>query len=265
MEPAGQNVATHFEADALKTARLKVATFNMQCARRPEAIARAINGNDNLRSADIMLVQEIESHRHEPQCRARAIARACGFDCHYMPAREEGDGGTHGLAVMTRHRLESVTEIPLSFCKLGFNSRRRIAVGCRLHVNGTTVRIYNVHLDTRINASTRIEQMSPVLEEIAGNPGERAVLAGDFNTLPVRWVRGIVPIWYENQRHAVDSVLARHGFTERIETNGYTMRSGPVRFRLDSIYSKGLSIVSSGVERDVRVSDHAPLWAEMTL
>lgn len=267
MESLGQNLAfstlprTRDAAPAAKT--IRVATFNTHCAKRPDAIARSLNENQNLRDTDILLMQEVESHTHENVARAESIARMCGYDCHYVPARNEGPGGTHGLAVLTRHTLESVTEIPLSYCKLGFRSRRRIAVGCMLRVGDESIGIYNVHLDTRINASTRIEQMSPILDEIAGNPDRRVILAGDFNTLPIRWIKGMVPIWYENQRHAVDSLLERHGFKNKVEANGYTMRSGPIRFKLDSIYSKGLSITSSGVERGIRVSDHVPLWADV--
>ena len=55
------------------------------------------------------------------------------------------------------------------------------------------VRIINVHLDTRINADRRVEQLQPVLEA-AGQFDGGVVIGGDLNTQNFFWVENVLPI-----------------------------------------------------------------------
>lgn len=249
-----------------KAARtLRVASWNVECGRDAGRVADAILDNDHVREADIILLQEIEAHEREERPRAERIAAACGFDCLYAPARAAGERGTHGLAILTRHALSDVHIVPLMFQNLVFHSRERVGIACTLSVNGEMVRVYNVHLDTRINSAARLSQMRPVIDDALSFREGRAVIAGDFNTLPLLWAKNIIPVGYSNQRKRFDAELERNGFMSCVTQSGCTMRQGPVRFRLDSIFAKGFSVTGCGIESSVRASDHMPIWADLEL
>lgn len=251
--------------EAAKATSLRIATFNVECAPNPERIAEAINANDNLRNADILLLQEIECHGHEKKPRAETIAELTGFDCLYAPARHAGKDGTHGLAILSKRALGDIRLMPLMFQNLVFRSRERIGIACTIEIGKELVKIYNIHLDTRINAAERLRQMKPVLEDMLHTPTDKVIVAGDFNTVPIRWIKNVIPIWYAGQRKTFDHFLGCLGFENHAPQNGCTMRRGAVRFRLDSIYARGFERSASGIENGVDVSDHLPLWADLKL
>lgn len=240
----------------------RVATWNAGLAKHPDRIATALLSSRKLRNADIILLQEVESHENEEMPRAERIAKMCGFECLYFPARPAGKNGTHGLAVLSREPVCNERTIRLVAYDLIIRSRERIAVAFDVSIRGESTRIYNVHLDTRINAKDRLRQVASVLDDIAKHPCQRIVLAGDFNTMPVYWAKNIIPSGFIDQKKLVDKALAVAGFTSQTSFIGPTRR-GIVRFELDSIYTRGLISASVGIDRTIRVSDHHPLWADI--
>lgn len=243
---------------------LRVATYNVHYAEDPVAIAREICGNERLSAADLIFLQEVESHPHEETGRAEKIALSCGFHSLYAPAREAGRG-SHGVAVLSKHALKDFYVVPLGWNDLGFRSRQRIALACSLDLGGVAVRLYNVHLDTRINSEDRLKQLCPVLADADLHPRDKTVIAGDFNTVPFRFARNMVPYWVENQERLVRSHLRSHGFDSFAEVKGHTSAFGALKMRLDSIYARGVSISGSGIETGVKASDHRPLWADLAV
>jgi endonuclease/exonuclease/phosphatase family metal-dependent hydrolase len=234
-------------------------TYNVHFGEDVKALARAIRGNPQLREADVLLLQEIESHPQER--RAETLAAHLGMHVVYAPARLK-DKGTHGLAILSRFALRDVQVQALRTYDLGWASRRRIAMNAILDWNGIEVFLANAHLDTRLTLEQRLEQIRPVIDRSAAHP--RVVVAGDMNTISC-WSALLpgIPILLPglSQGPDFDTFMRRHGFLTPFSAIGGT---GPLGQRLDGIFSRGLSVRGVGKEKSVRVSDHLPLWADFT-
>ena len=241
---------------------LRIVSFNVHLGENLEELARLMQESDALCSAGIFLLQEIESFPEEKISRTRKLAERLGLNFLYAPARQqERDGkiGTHGLAILSRYPLSDAQVIPLPH----FELRRRIALAARASLPGGEIQLYNVHLDTRLNSSQRLEQLQPVVEAAKESRAPVVIVGGDFNTNPFRWLGSTIPWFRSNQSKAVDEVFKRAGFLSPLREAGSTSRRGLLRMRLDSIYSRGAEIQGSGIERDVDVSDHYPLWIDL--
>jgi endonuclease/exonuclease/phosphatase family metal-dependent hydrolase len=241
-----------------------VVSFNVHHGDDLPALLRSLRTHAELCAADVFLLQEIESFPAEGKSRTRRLAEALGLNYVYAPARlKEAGDGTHGLAVLSRFPLTSIEVIPLKQYNLGVNTRRRIALGVTVEVGARKLRVYNVHLDTRINARQRIEQLQPVLEAAGAAPADAVVVGGDFNTNPLYWLLPVLPLFRSNQAKAVDDHMKKSGFTTPFSETGGTMKKWGGRYRVDAIYSRGVGLRGSGVEEGVTVSDHFPIWVDV--
>ncbi len=242
---------------------VRVVSFNVHHGDDIPGLARSIRSSAELSSADVFLLQEIESFPAEGKSRTRRLAEALGLSYAYAPARlKEAGDGTHGLAVLSRFPLRDIEVIPLKQFSLGVNTRRRIALAATVDLGARKLRLYNVHLDTRINAHQRIEQLHPVLEAASGAKTDAAVIGGDFNTNPFYWLLPVLPVFRSNQAKLVDDEMKKSGFDAPLAQAGGTARKLGGRFRVDAIYSRSLEIKGAAVEDGVAVSDHFPIWVD---
>jgi endonuclease/exonuclease/phosphatase family metal-dependent hydrolase len=243
---------------------LRVVSFNVHHGDDMPALIRSLQTHAELCAADVFLLQEIESFPAEGRSRTRRLAEALNLNYVYAPARlKEAGDGTHGVAVLSRFRLSSVEVILLKRYNLGVNTRRRIALGVTVEVGERKLRVYNVHLDTRINARQRLEQLQPVLDATNGAAVDAVILGGDFNTNPFYWALPVLPIFRSNQAKAIDTHVKQNGFTTPFSETGGTMKKWGGRYRVDAIYSRGLEVKGFAVEDGIAVSDHFPLWVDL--
>jgi endonuclease/exonuclease/phosphatase family metal-dependent hydrolase len=246
------------------TRTFRAATYNVKFGKQPALLAKAILANPRLRSADAILLQEIEHHTREGLARAERMATELGYYWVYVPARIMRNSNTHGLAVLSRYPLSDLKIIPLQFYRLFLRSRHRVAMAVTVNWKGKPVRLYNVHLDTRLNTDDRIRQIDAVLREAEDDRCQRVIIAGDFNFMPFRWARGgmPIPVAITNQRRRLSSHFADKGYAGLPKKIGYTLKSGPLRFSIDSFFIRGGSILEAKVERTILLSDHKPLWVD---
>lgn len=242
---------------------LRVASFNVHYAHDVPALAESVRANAVLSRADLLLLQEIESHASEGSSRTRQLAEALQMNYVYAPARPTEDAGTHGLAVLSRFPLGEVEILPLPHYDLGYRTRRRIALGVTVDVGGRPLRVYNVHLDTRINVQDRLAQIRPVVEAAERQPLEEVIIGGDFNTNPFRWLFHRFPVFRSNQAAAMDEFMREKGFRAPLAESGSTVNRAVFRGRVDALYARGLTARESGVEREVDSSDHFPVWVDL--
>jgi endonuclease/exonuclease/phosphatase family metal-dependent hydrolase len=255
-------VANDLAPPAEPRGKLRIVSFNVHYALDVPALAESIRTSATLGDADVFLIQEIEDHQKEGQSRARRLAILLALNFVYAPARRTDDGGTHGLAILSRYPLEDIEVLPLPQFDLKYNTRRRIALGATVRVGDQSLRVYNLHLDTRINAAQRLEQLRPAVEAALRHCGGQLAVGGDFNTASVRWAWNVVPVFRSNQAAAVDAFMKERGFAAPLEKDGATSNRW-LKFRLDALYARGLSATAAGVERGVEVSDHFPVWVEV--
>jgi endonuclease/exonuclease/phosphatase family metal-dependent hydrolase len=252
-------VAVHDTAPAAPGDALRVVTFNVHFGADVPALAGAIRSNPELRQADVLLLQEIEKHPGDD--RAAELAQALSLNLVYAPARIEGDG-THGLAILSRYPLSDLEVIRLKQYDLGFRgTRRRIAMAATVHLPGRDVRVYNVHLDTRLKPEERLLQLEPVVDEAMKQPV--ALVGGDFNTInAVTSLLPLVPVPVPgfSQAAGLDAYMKSKGFATPFERIG---RTHHFPMRLDAVYARGLTVEREGKEMSVDVSDHYPLWVDV--
>lgn len=248
--------------------QLHIVSLNIHFGKKIESIAKKIKQNPNLAQADVLMLQEIEEHVWEVKSRAEKLAELLDMQCTYIPSRKLNRlkaEGTHGLAILSKYPLSDVQAIQLKYFKLPYRPRNRIAIAATVTVGTESVRLYNVHLDVRLTKKQRAEQLRPVLEHIEEHRVERAVIAGDFNTLQVLWSLGALPAFYQNQKRYLDKFVQSFGFDIALPDKSITFDRGGFRWSLDHIYVKGLSVERSGVESRMKISDHKPVWAKILL
>jgi endonuclease/exonuclease/phosphatase family metal-dependent hydrolase len=238
---------------------MRVVTFNAQYGERISALITTFREHPDLSRADLILLQEIESHPHERTSRAAQLAAALQMDHVYAHSRAAGTDGTHGLAILSRWPLRDVERLDLPRNDLPFRRCARIALAAHVDTPHGELRLTSVHLDTRLNLAARIAQLTPALVD---HPLH--ILAGDLNTLPCHFVRGAVPLFRVDQAGRLDAHVRELGFATPTSTVGATHRHF-LRLRLDAIYTRGLTAAPAHVARDVHLSDHYPVWADVAL
>ncbi len=238
--------------------RLHVVSFNVHFGADVDRVAAA------LADADLVLVQEIEDHPGEGSSRASRLAAALGMTHAYAPARPVDDAGaTHGLAILSRFPLRDVAVMQLPHADLAFNERDRIALAADVLVGDLTIRVVDIHLDTRIDIGARLQQLRPaVIEQPAP-----VIAGGDLNMLPWAWAGDTVPDLPAGALSEVDAPAIVDDFMAALGYDAPTANAGPThgfpQKRLDSLYLRGLVAAAAGVDRDVDVSDHWPVWVDV--
>ena len=238
---------------------LRVVTYNIKDGGvDPLVIAAAFQADPNLALADVILVQEAEAMPEEGTPRIERLAGALGMNWIYAPARTEKTG-TLGDAILSRYPIDNfaVMNLPLATLK-----RQRIALAADVHVGTQVIRVVATQLDTSLNIANRIRQLHPIVIDLP----DTALVGGDFNTNPFAWQDGVVPlvgtsaVVDTDQAPMVDDYMSQQGFVNQTAPLGITEIRLGVQSRLDAVYGRGLPILDGGVERDVTLSDHFPVW-----
>ena len=244
-----------------QTSRLRLVTYNVHMIESAK-IAAALRAKPDLAAADLVLLQEVESYPEEGESRACAAAKQLDLNCAYAPGYGLPNGGSHGVAILSRFPLTDleITELPYNNTVL--NSARRVALGATVDAGRGPVRIYAVHLDNRINPVERVQQLAPVFDA-ADQRDLPTVIAGDMNTSSFLWIGSLIPVPSGSQDDRLESFVRMRGFTTPVTGAGAT--STWLGMRLDAVYTRGVDVGAYQVETDVRASDHLPMWADLEL
>ena len=235
---------------------VRVVTYNVHFGAPVGRLAEALRG------ADIVLLQEVQDHPGEGGSRAERIGAQLHMQAIYAPARALQDGGTHGLAVLSRWPMRDPEILELPRMNLHVATERRIALLVTIETPEGPLRVYDVHLDTRLDIADRLAQLRPVVAR-ARNESLPTLVGGDFNTNPFAWAARLIPTAPANQPGAVDRFLRAAGFATPTAGCGPTTPP-PLEMRLDAIYVRNLRAALAHVDRDAHASDHFPLWLELT-
>jgi endonuclease/exonuclease/phosphatase family metal-dependent hydrolase len=246
---------------------------------RPDAVgqniktaARAFSDNLLLPRPDILALQEAdkETGRAGGQHVAAKLAREMGVQFVHVgagiprgvaPEQREWwlnfeeqialhDPGDTGVALLSRVPLDDITRIDLPWHKCAW--RPRLAMGATIDLAGRQVRLFNVHVDPHGPLDNQHQQVEALLEH-AGQYEGASLIMGDFNTL--------------SKQKAVEIriLMESRGYSTPFPTGTPTWRGAGLRFHADWIFVNGLSVKRWGVVRPLNVSDHWPIWAEISL
>ncbi|MEG9437751.1 endonuclease/exonuclease/phosphatase family protein [Edaphobacter sp. HDX4] len=240
-------------AEAVRHRTFCAVSLNLAKESCSDKVMNAIRAGPHLRDADIFLFQEVSRDSGKAGV-AEEVAGRLGFHVYFADAPEIAD---QGLAIVSRFPiLERKTERLRSF-DLRFRSRKRFAIAATVQTTWAEVRIWNLHLDTRINVQQRLEQLQPVLEGAARHAGPQ-LIGGDFNTNDLYWLRNVLPV---PSRHAhipaVRVAMRQHGFESPLPDELITCPR--IRRHLDWLFVRGLKSLEAGAE-PVPFSDHRAVW-----
>jgi endonuclease/exonuclease/phosphatase family metal-dependent hydrolase len=226
-------------------------------------------------SADLILLQETDvnarrtRHRNIP----RDIARALRMNYIFGREFEELAQGTE--ASPAYHGQTTLSRLPLSHPSIlrfrnqstfwrprwfvpplqSFQRRQggRMALVCEITIQGRTLVLYNVHLESRGNDELRIGQLSEMLTEIRKNPADTPVLlGGDFN--------------FDLSRGPATALIAGMRIENRFGSFGgrRTVPNHAKAAVIDWILTRGaLSASDPEIHESVTASDHFPLSLEL--
>ncbi|HSR54049.1 MAG TPA: endonuclease/exonuclease/phosphatase family protein [Acidobacteriota bacterium] len=235
--------------------RLRLLSYNLHGppGHRIEEIAEVLESHPELSQSLILALQEV-NRDHEKSANehiGRLLARRLKMHFAYAAeiVHDEG-GGVRGLALLSRFPLSQVTRLQLPV--EGPGGRRRITLGATVDVAGRPLRVYTTHLETRISAPERAQQIKGILEDAQRFRHLPTVVLGDFNTFAK-----------EHTSHMFE-LMQEAGFSCPLDGDENTFQSYIfIRMKLDWIWVRGVEALQAEVEGGVASSDHRPLWVDL--
>jgi endonuclease/exonuclease/phosphatase family metal-dependent hydrolase len=240
-DPAGPRFAGQF-AGVPAERPIRVVSYNVKYGRNVTGAAALLRGDVRLKDADVIALQEMDETGVE------CLARTLGLNYVYYPAAvHPADHRNFGNAILSPWPIEDDVKIPLPH--LGrFRRMQRIAVAATVRVRGDVpVRVFSVHFETPVSAgaAAKRDQARTIVDHAQGYP--RVLVAGDFNG-----------------RGFIESVFTPVGFRWLTRDVGRTIS----RFSWDHLLARGLRPLGcasvGSVPNALKVSDHIPVWAELT-
>lgn len=233
---------------------ISIASLNLDHQTSFEKVLHDVEAAPRVSHADIILLQEV-SHVEGGPSIASKLADRLGYQVAFAP--EGPKVFDRGLAVVSRFPIEESKVEWLTPYNLVFKTRHRFALAVKLRVPSGELRIWNAHLDTRINPDQRLKQLQPVMDEAARLTGPR-LIGGDFNTNDFYWIEHTLPIPRGGYRSTVRRAMAKLGFQTPFQDQLVTL---PIAHQhLDWLFVNGLEPLSSTTE-PISFSDHHAIWA----
>jgi endonuclease/exonuclease/phosphatase family metal-dependent hydrolase len=223
------------------TGRLKVVSFNIKLADRIGPAIEVLQ-DSALQDADVLSLQEMDDTGVEQ------IARALKLNYIYYPGAIHPTRERYfGPAILTRWPITETRKLILPHEAWGRRQRRDVTAAT-IMVRGSCLRVYAVHLETQLKATSkqREDQVDVVLADAATTTCP-VVIAGDFNS------------------KGIGKYLEQKGFAWPTENVGKTITV----FSWDHIFARGLAVPDSAAAGKVQqvhgASDHRPVWATLLL
>lgn len=226
---------------------VRVVTWNIAFAGEIEAAIVELSEKEELKGADIILLQEMDEIGTE------TIAQTLEYNYVYYPASiHSRHDKNFGNAILSKWPIADSEKLVLPH-RNPRNEQIRIAARALIEVDDFEMPVYSVHTETFwLGQRGRNDQISHLAEQI--DPTYPYIIAGgDFNTL----TPGSVNVLEER--------LGEAGLVRASAGAGETVGIGNFGITLDHIFARGMSTIGTGVVKDANGSDHYPLWAELSI
>ncbi len=233
-------------------------SLNLHGTRDGQAILASLREASGFEPADLMLFQEVVRPRQGGAGAVDQLAQTLGMQLSFAPGFKLRNGDLQGLAVLSRYPILETRVIPLQYHNLLWKSRRRVALAVVVQTPAGHLLVYNLHLDTRVNLKARLEQLRPIAEEAATDPGP-VLVGGDFNTNPFRWGAHTLPLLLAPDQGAgvlrlMEALGYRSAFPRRTPTSRW------LRMQLDWLFLRNLQAGTTAIQ-PISFSDHHALYA----
>ena len=244
-EPGGPRFARELSALArdghAPDRELRIATYNVELVKRPEAVLSLLEREPRLGSADVLALQEADE-----ELVARAAERLGAHYVYYPSMLHPVTGRNFGPAILSRWPIVDDGKVPLPG-RGWTRGTRRIAVRATLLVRGVRLRFYNVHFSTmwEMLPSGQDAQAAAVVADADASP-DPVFIAGDLN------------------RMGAGRVFARAGYHWLTRNVGRTHHV----WSFDHVFLRGLEprgVEAASVHEALATSDHRAVWTALDL
>ncbi|HEX2676223.1 MAG TPA: endonuclease/exonuclease/phosphatase family protein [Polyangiales bacterium] len=236
--------------------RIAVLTYNIRKGKGADGrssvqmteLGKALRGHP----IDLVLCQEVFHCARTGSSQSSHLAQELGFDSYYG-GNKFREIGHHGNTTLTKLRVRRFENHDISTNRI----EKRGALYVCVSMGKRPLHVFNVHLGlNQWQRASQVEQVAKIMSERC-KPGDPVLLAGDFND------------WHKKLDRTICEQLGfRNAFEGHDERAIRTWHSRRPVFSLDRIYLKNLR-----AERAERLhgepwsvlSDHLPLWAELSL
>jgi endonuclease/exonuclease/phosphatase family metal-dependent hydrolase len=244
-------------------ASIKIVSYNIRY-RSGEDLRRLIElfkTDKEIGRASILGLQEVDRNKKRTGNvnTARLMAEELGM--HYAwaappppPAKDNRPREEEtGVAILSLYPLTDVKRFVLP--NEGPGGRRRAAIGATVKIGATDVRVYSLHAEIRTSNERRLQQFRAVLDDLNEHHAqiERAIVLGDFNTLTGKDV------------DATSALFASARFSTPFSNGVTTWKTFIIELKLDWLWLRGLQATNYGIDKKIGLSDHWPLWVEVSL
>ncbi len=241
---------------------IKVVTYNIRWRGGEELrkLIKLLRDDPEIGGASIIGLQEVDRNKKRTANENTVKLIADELGKHYAWAAPPTAKGKleeeTGVAILSSHPLTDVRRILLPH--EGPGGRRRVAIGATITIGDTPLRFYSVHCETRIKVRKKIEQMAAVLEDLTQYPKvQHAIVVGDLNTWEGAAVSQTSTL-FTKEKFNTPFANGKSTFLQRLFLI-------PVRLKLDWVWLRGFEVTSHGIDKEITLSDHWPLWAVVKL
>lgn len=255
LEVGGESAAG---SAAAAPAELRVVSYNIRYRAGDDLrqLARLLKEDPEIGGAHVIGLQEVDRNKRRTGNvnTARQLAEALGMRYVWAaPPDTDGDGEEEtGCAILSPFPLSDAARVVLTH--EGPDGRRRVAVGATVQLGRTPVRVYSVHAETRMPVKKKVEHWQAVLEDLRRHPAAAgAIVLGDFNTIKGKDVK------------AARRLFDGEGFAAPHPDGEKTWKTFVFKLKLDWLWLRGLEARAHGIDKEVGLSDHWPLWATVRL
>jgi len=235
---------------------IKIVSYNIRWRAGAELkeMARLLREDPKVGGASILALQEVDRRKQRTGNSDTAKTLADELGMHYVwtapPSANAGDEEETGVTLLSVYPLTDVQRIVLPHP--GPGRRRRVALGATVEIDGQQWRIYSAHAETRIPLDKKMEQYSAMLDDLKRYPADMpAIVMGDFNT------------WEPTAGDKTTKLFSKAGFSTPFDGKRTFRRRVmlvPIELRLDWMWLRGLDANGCGVNREIEISDHFPIW-----
>ena len=239
----------------------KVVSFNIRFRGGEDLkkLAELLRNDTEIGEAVVLGLQEVDRNKKRTgnQNTVKLLAEELGM--HYAwaapPVRKPSQEEETGVALLSPYPLTEVKRLVLPH--EGPGGRRRAGIGATIKVGDTNLRVYSVHSETRMSMDKKVGQMKAALDDLATHPAEMpAIVMGDLNT------------WEADAGTRTVKLFKGAGFHTPFDGDSTFCQQilfVPLKLKLDWIWLRNIEAKAHGIDRQVKLSDHWPLWTRVSI
>lgn len=233
------------ESPTYRGQQIAVISYNIERGQKMDQLIRELGEDSIWLLADIVLLQEAELTGIEQ------IAQNRNLNYVYYPSVELPKRKTaFGNAILSPWQLKDPTKIVLPHLD-PIRKQIRIGAAATVVIGKREIRVVSTHTEMyRMGLGSRLDQIDSLVSAIDTN-FSFIVVGGDFNT-----VLHSVLQKFDLSFGKINMLRASEG----VESTSEVGPLGIIGLHLDHIYTKGFTIMGSGVLTDTEASDHHPVW-----